>query len=79
MINTASGPKERNEGGREKINGFEIIQLLTKTADETDAIMQFNKNFCFKFCLIFLGQLNTLEFIKGFVYIFYHKQTYVQL
>lgn len=44
MINTASGPKRREGGGREKINGFEIIQLLTKTADEIDAITQFNKN-----------------------------------
>lgn len=45
MINIAYGPKGRDGGGREKINGFEIIQLLTKTADETDAIMQFNENF----------------------------------
>lgn len=78
MINTASGPKGREGGGRKEINRFEIIQLLTKTADETDAIMQFNKNFCFKFCLtltllIFLGQLNTLGFIKGFIYMLYHK------
>lgn len=76
MISTASGPKGREGGGREKIKEFEIIQLLTKTADETDAIMQFNKIFCFKFCLtllIFLGQLNTLGFIKGFIYMLYHK------
>lgn len=84
MINTASGPKGTRERGREGINGFEIIHLLTKTAGKKHAIRQFNTNYCFKFCLtlpqlIFLGQLNTLGFIKGFIYVLYHKLTYVHL
>lgn len=63
---------------------YEIIQLLTKIADKADTIMQFNKNFCFKFCLTlplltFLWQFNTLGLSKGFIYILYHKFTYIHL
>lgn len=44
MINITSEPKERKRG-RQEINGFEKIDLQTKTADKNDAIMQFNKSF----------------------------------
>lgn len=39
----------KREKWREEINRYEIIQLLTKTADKADTIMQLNKNFYFKF------------------------------
>lgn len=42
---------KRDRGTGEKMNGFEITHLLTKTADKKDAIIQFYKNYCFKFCL----------------------------
>lgn len=42
---------KRDRGTGEEMNGFEITHLLTKTADKKDAIMQFYKNHCFKFCL----------------------------